>query len=514
MMHTFGKNRLVKMAVVVLFAASLSAAEDKRRLPVVPYPQTVTLHKGDFAPPKNLVLKFADGEAKIKPIAETCVKDLSALGFSASRGKASGGKKSGVIELSIRNDKLLGAEGYRLTIDSKISVSAATADGLFWGTRTLLQLLQEGPGKPVAQLVITDKPSFGYRGLMVDNARKFHSLEFHIKTIKQMASFKLNRYQIHFSDDQSYTLPSAAFPKLPTKDRHYTKQQVKQLVAAAKEYHVMIVPEIDVPGHSRSMLRGIGSLKCTDKNKLCIGNEKSYQTLEKLFAEVMEMFPGEYWHLGADEIHYKGTACAACRKRIKDEKLADGDQLFNYFINRMHRAVKAKGRKMLVWEGFRPNQTPKIDEDVIVCPFDVKHAGIMPRDYFQAGYTVLNTAWTPLYIADRLYMTTPEILARWSPYMFGAGRSPQPFAYWKKFRAGSLKPGQIIGAQMCSWANEEKVEAGLIFGTGPGFDNYGRPGPRAQIMAERLWTGSATTPKDLLERVGEAYWKQHPPQTE
>ena len=103
-------------------------------------------------------------------------------------------------------------------------------------------------------------------------------------------------------------------------------------------------------------------------------------------------------------------------------------------------------------------------------------------------------------------MTTPEMLARWSPYMFGAGRSPQPLAYWKKFQPGSLKPGQILGAQMCSWANEEKVEEGLLFGTGPGFFDYGRPGPRAPIMAERLWTGSRTNPKDLLERVGQAYW--------
>jgi len=502
-MHAFRKTLSITLIVAVLPVASLSAAEGTRRLPLVPYPQTVNLKKGDFVPAKNLVLKFAEDDTKIRPIAETFAEDLAALGFSTAPSKA----VPDVIELAIQDDKSLGAEGYRLAIDSKVSVSAATADGLFWGTRTLLQLLAKGPGKPVAQLAITDKPSFGYRGIMVDNARRFHSLEFHIKMIKQTASFKLNRYQVHFSDDQSYTLPSAAFPKLPTKDRHYTKQQVKQLVAAAKKYHVMIVPEIDVPGHSRAMLRGIGSLKCTDKNKLCIGNEESYQTLEKLFAEVMEMIPGKYWHLGADEIHYKGTRCDACCKRIKDEKLADGDQLFNYFINRMHGVVKPTGRKMLVWEGFRPTQTPKIDKDIIVCPFDIKHAGIMPRDYFNAGYTVLNTAWTPLYIADRLYMTTPEILARWSPNMFGAGRSPQPFAYWKKFRPGSIKPKQIIGAQMCSWANEEKVEEGLFFGTGPGFDNYGRPGPRAQIMAERLWTGAKTTPKDLLERVGAAYWK-------
>jgi len=171
----------------------------------------------------------------------------------------------------------------------------------------------------------------------------------------------------------------------------------------------------------------------------------------------------------------------------------------------MHGFVKSKGRKMLVWEGFSPILDPKVDKDILVCPFDVKHRGHMPGDYFKAGYTVLNTSWTPLYVADNLYMTTPEIIARWSPYMFGAGRSPQPFAYWKKFKPEDYR-GKIIGGQMCSWYLEEKAEEGLLFGTGPGFYDYGRPAPRAQIMAERLWTGSSTTAKDLLERVGASYW--------
>jgi hypothetical protein len=142
-----------------------------------------------------------------------------------------------------------------------------------------------------------------------------------------------------------------------------------------------------------------------------------------------------------------------------------------------------------------------------VCPFDVKFRGKMPSDYFNAGYKVLNTSWTPLYVADKLYMTTPEIIARWSPYMFGAGRSPQPFAYWKKFNPQDYR-GKVLGGQVCSWATEQKAEDGLLFGAGPGFPEYGRPAKRVQIVAERLWAGSQTTAKDLLERVGEDYWKR------
>jgi N-acetyl-beta-hexosaminidase len=262
-----------------------------------------------------------------------------------------------------------------------------------------------------------------------------------------------------------------------------------------------------VPGHAAALLRGIKGIGCGGGGgKLCIGREETYVAIETLFSEAMEMMPGTYWHLGADEVHYSGTGCEHCVARMKSEKFEDGGQLFNYFINRVHGIVQGKGRQMLVWEGFSPILEPKVHKDIIVCPFDIKHAGKMPADYFNAGYKVLNTSWTPLYVADKLYMTTPEIIARWSPYMFGAGRSPQPFPYWKKFNPEDYR-GKVLGGQVCSWATEEKAEEGLLFGTGLGFPEYGRPGKRVPIMAERVWTGSTTTAEDLLERVGESYWK-------
>lgn len=496
------------LCFITIGISSLLGEEARSTLPLIPYPQELKLQQGVLTPDKNLVLTYAVGNADLSRIAETCVQDFTAIGFSATHGREAP-QGATVIGLAIMEDEDLGGEGYRITVDAKVSITAATPQGLFWGTRTLLQLLHGGPQKALAQLTINDKPEFEYRGLLIDNARRVHSLDFHLKTIKRLASYKLNRYQIHFSDNEGYTLPSAAFPELPTKNRHYTREQINTLVATAQQYHVMIVPEIDVPGHSAALTRGISNLICTDMpqgaGKLCIGEERTYEVLDTLFGEICEMIPGEYWHLGADEVSYKGHTCTACASRMEREKLKDGAQLFNYFINRMHGIVKSKGRKMLVWEGFAPTLEPLVDRDIIVCPFDVKHRGHMPSDYFKAGYNVLNTAWSPLYVADNISMSTPEIIARWSPYMFGAGRSPQSIAYWKKFDAQEYQ-GRIIGAQMCSWAIEEKAEEGLLFGTGPGFHNYGRPGPRVQIMAERIWSGSRTTTKDLLERAGAAYW--------
>ncbi len=475
------------------------------RLPLVPYPREVEIKEGALAPAVQVALVYDEGGG-MKDLADTLVGDLAAIGFTATRGKANPGKGITTIRLNLGKDPDVGDEGYRLHIDADVSISAASLDGLFWGTRTLLQLLHAGPEKEIPHLLIADKPEFSYRGLMIDNARNFHSIDFHIGTIKRLASFKMNRYQIHFSDHQSYTLPSVAFPKLPTEGRHYNAADIARLVEAAKRYHVEIVPEIDVPGHATALIRGIDGLGCDgDGGKICIGREGSYVALEKLFSEVMEMIPGAYWHLGADEVSYSGSRCTGCAARMKEEGLQDAGQLFNHFINRMNGFLKGKGRQVLVWEGFSPLADPKVDHDILVCPFDVKHDGKMPDDYFKAGYRILNTSWSPLYVADKISMTTPEDMALWSPFMFGAGRSPQPFRYWKKFRP-EIYQNKIVGAQVCSWEIEEKAEEGLLFGTGPGFHDYGRPGPRVPIVAERVWTGSNTTPRDLMERVGASYW--------
>jgi hexosaminidase len=469
--NTRAAKTVICMVMMALCSGSSSGQSTGATLRLVPYPQQVEIQTGEFVPPKDLLLTHDQSQKEIGHVADTCIQDLAGIGFSASQGTPRAKAQAGSIELSLQNDPSLGQEGYRLKIESTVSISAATLDGLFWGTRTLLQLMHAGPQKGIPQLTIIDKPEFEYRGLLIDNARRFHTMDFHIDTIKRMAAFKLNRYQIHFSDHESYTLPSAAFPNLPTQNRHYTPEEIRRLVHVARQYHVMIVPEIDVPGHAGALLRGIKGLGCEGGGgKLCIGREETYEVLETLFTEIMGMIPGSYWHLGADEVSYDGTRCPRCAARMTQEDLKTGVQLYHYFINRMHGSVKGQGRQMFVWEGFSPTLDPEIDKDIMVCPFDVKHHGHMPSDYFKAGYRVLNTAWSPLYVADNLYMTTPEILARWSPYMFGAGRSPQPLAYWKKFKPEAYQ-GRIMGGQMCSWAIEEKAEEGLLFGTGPGFPN-------------------------------------------
>ena len=378
---------------------------------LVPWPQKITFNTGVFVPKKMIELVSKAHQKEVQSLIETFTQDLTESGYIVSNNQKNTGSSKSYIYLNLTDDTTLKEEAYNLKVDSDITIIASSVTGLFWGTRTALQLLSEGYGASVSKMDIEDKPMLEYRGLLIDNARSFHSLEFHLKTIKQLSYYKMNKYQIHFSDHESYTLPSDIFPDLPTNGRHFSKEDVRQLQEVAKKYHVEIVPEIDVPGHSGALTTAIPELKCTDTKgntlKLCIGKESTYQTLKELFSEVTEMFPGEYWHLGADEVNYPDldvVECTACKARMEAQNFTTGLELYHYFINEMYDFVKEDKREMFVWEGFDPAAKPVINKEIIVCPFDIKHEGRMPDDYMNKGFRILNTSWTPLYIADGIYI--------------------------------------------------------------------------------------------------------------
>ena len=470
---------------------------------LVPWPREITFDGGQLTPGRALWLARGEQGAAAQ-VAETFAADLAHLGYAPTtlpEGDAC------PLTLAVESDEALGPEGYRLTVSGEgISLVGATERGLFWGTRTALQLLSGGPGAALPWLRIADEPQVGYRGLLIDTARQFHSLAFHEEMIRVLASYKMNAYQIHFSDDQSYTLPSRAYPQLPTAERSYSIAELRRLAEVAAAYQVTIVPEIDLPGHSKALTSALPELWCDHRNEppgvVCLGQERSYDILRTLMAETMEWLPGPYWHLGADEVRYREyDGCTCCAAAIAELGLGGIQGLYHRFINRMNAFIKAQGRRTFIWEGFVPGSEPIVDKDIVVFPFDVKFRGRLPADYAREGYALMNASWSPLYIAGQS-MTTPEDMALWHPRLFGAGRSPTPPKYWLRLPAEA----SLLGGQMCCWENEERAERGLLLGVGPGFPEYGRPGPRLQIVAERLWTGNQTTAADLLERVGAAWW--------
>ncbi len=435
-------------------------------------------------------------------VANVCREDFAAVGFiSQVAGKAPGGSAL-TIKLLLVTDPTVGDEGYNLRVreDGKeIILAAKTASGLFWGSRTLLQLLWGGPGVEIPQVTIADKPAAGYRGLMIDNARNFHTLDFHMRMIKAMSLFKLNFYHIHFSDNQGYTLPTKGIAPAEGGGTVYSRADIKKLNEYAAQYQVTIVPEVDVPGHASVLLRLLPQLQCTaggNGSDICLGAEASLKAVEEIIGDTIDLFPGPYYHLGADEVNFAHYAhCTACQKAIRDNNLKDIEALYRSFINRMHRFVKSKGKRMIVWEGFNvAHGDPVIDRDVIVMPFD-SFPGRTAKEYLAAGHDVINCAWTPLYVVYTM-SAPPELIAQWNVTLFGRYMCPEPIEKWYKVDPTP----KLMGAQMCSWENAEGDQPGLLFGQGPKTARV-NPAVRLPVFAERIWLDGTTDADNILKRV-------------
>ncbi len=287
------------------------------------------------------------------------------------------------------------AEGYRLEVTPRsVQVTAKSEAGLYYGVQTLRQLTEAGDGK-VQACVVVDEPRFPYRGVMIDVSRHFRSIDFLKKQIDLLASLKINRLHLHLTDAAGWRLEIKRYPRLTNfaawrpqavwKDWNrggnkyceqtdscaqggfYTQAQMKDLIAYAEKHFVTIVPEIEMPSHSEEVTAAYPELSCTHKvygqSDFCIGNEKTFEFLENVLSEVVELFPSEYIHIGGDEANKSSwKTCPLCQTRMKQEGLSDVDQLQSYMIHRIERFLNSKGRNLLGWDeilqgGVAPNAT-------------------------------------------------------------------------------------------------------------------------------------------------------------
>ena len=286
------------------------------------------------------------------------------------------------------------AEGYVLTAtDKAVEVQATTGAGLFYGVQTLLQMTKEA--NKVALGTITDEPRFEYRGMMLDVSRHFFGLDFVKKQIDAMAYYKLNRLHIHLTDAAGWRIEIKKYPRLTNfaawrtgknwkewwnGDRKYveegsegaeggyfTQDQCREIVEYAKKHYITVIPEIEMPSHSEEVLTAYPELSCTHvpykQADFCVGNEKTFEFLENVLLEVMEIFPSEYIHVGGDEASKQSwKTCPLCQARMKKEGLKDVDELQSYLIERMEKFLNKHGRNLLGWDeilegGLAPNAT-------------------------------------------------------------------------------------------------------------------------------------------------------------
>lgn len=287
-------------------------------------------------------------------------------------------------------------ESYSLTVTPKgVTIKAKGEAGAFYAEQTLRQMTKDGQIKKIACCEINDTPRFPYRGMHFDVSRHFRSLDFLKKQVDAMACFKMNRMHLHLTDAAGWRMQIDAYPRLTefaawrpqttwkewwkgarsyvdegtpgAYGGYYTKDEMRELVEYARQRHIEVIPEIEMPSHSEEVLAAYPELGCSGEPykdcDFCVGNEDTFIFLEKVLEEVMDVFPYEYIHIGGDEAgKARWKTCPKCRQRMQEEGLKDVDELQSYLIRRMEKFVLSRGRRIIGWDeilegGLAPDAT-------------------------------------------------------------------------------------------------------------------------------------------------------------
>ncbi|WP_338533645.1 beta-N-acetylhexosaminidase [Paenibacillus peoriae] len=319
-------------------------------------------------------------------------------------------------------DGALGAEGYNLLVDSHVKIKANTSAGAFYGTRSLLQLLRQHPSVPAGEA--RDWPRYSERGLMIDIARNPYSYDWLEERIRDMAYLKLNYLHLHFTDDQGWRIQSDQDLHSP---KFLTKKQIRSLVAFAASYHITVVPEIDMPGHMGWVLKSHPEFQLKDKNGVAAPNKIDYsipaarEFLHSLVEEYLILFPGPYWHMGADEFladteyeNYPQLEQYAKQTYGPQATAKDG---IHGLINEINALVRADGKTLRVWnDTLTPGHTVPVDKNVHVDWWTDLNTPVpttnpeSPQQLLLEGYTIMNSSFWPTYdYNDSGYPAPPSV---------------------------------------------------------------------------------------------------------
>lgn len=383
------------------------AAYDLQTYPVIPQPRSLKPAAGWFALDTTTVIWVAapPGDS-LQAVAERWASELRALNglpLPVTTGGTRPAAAEHTIEIRFDGGGEVGPEGYRLRVSpAGVLLSGGGRAGVFYGLQTLRQLLPPDPlpGEAdwrIPAVRITDSPRFRYRGMHLDVSRHFFPTSFIKRYIDLLARYKLNVFHWHLTDDQGWRLQILKHPRLTEVGAYrketilgknfdpyvgdsvpyggfYTQDEVRDIVAYARQRFVTIVPEIEMPGHSLAALAAYPDLACTSGPfevatrwgvfpDIYCPSEHTFSFLEDVLSEVMDLFPGPYIHVGGDEApkvrwQESDTAQAVMRR----EGLKDEDELQSYFIRRIERFLNAHGRRLIGWDeilegGLAPEAT-------------------------------------------------------------------------------------------------------------------------------------------------------------
>ncbi len=416
-------KKILLSLVLSLFVATGFATDAS--YDVIPLPQSIVMVKGkSFILNSNTTIFCSSKDDLMQKNAYflSCyIADLTGLKLKVSDIKP---KKGNYIELLLNNKNIKGEEAYTININNKnIKISGFTSAGVFYGVQTLRKSLPicNATNNPIVlpAAEIKDAPRFKYRGMMLDCSRHFFSIDFIKKFIDLIALHNMNTFHWHLNDDQGWRIEIKKYPKLveigsvrtgtvmgrnsDVDDSikyggYYTQEQCREIVEYARQRHITVIPEIDMPGHMKAALASYPNLGCTGGpykvghnwgvyyDVLCIGNEDTFKFVEGVLDEVIDIFPSRYIHIGGDETPTKRwSECSKCEKIMQKEGLPI-NKLQAYFTNRIEKYLNSKGRSIIGWDeildgdinksatimswrGIEPGEKgAKMGHDVIMSP--------------------------------------------------------------------------------------------------------------------------------------------------
>ncbi len=413
-----------------------------------------------------------------------------------------GGKLTLVLQAGLN-------DGYRISIGEKTVLTASNNTGMNYAFATLLQLAEstaDGVVYPCCE--IEDAPDNAWRGLMLDLARCYHEIEYLFAAADMCWLYKISRFQLHLTDDQGIRFPFSSLPKAVSEE-HYSREQLSDLIAYCRDRGIVIVPEIDAPGHFRAFNAAYPELfgtapkgsatETTAQNDVASGimraQEETFAALEGLFREVTEFFVDSPWlHMGGDEADIaQWEDCPVSAAYCEQHGLKNVHELYGHCVARLCRAILDMGRIPVVWEGFAEECNDMIPKETLVFSWE-SYYQTAPR-LLAGGFEIINASWLPLYIVSPHRMWDPETILEWEKNIWQH--------WWEKSAARETpiivpEDSPIIGGQLCVWGDYMQPSRAKEPRHDMLHTEFTHLRQRLPALAEKSWTSYNKVDKDAF----------------
>lgn len=471
------RRYLMLFAACTLFLGKSFAANNEKPF-VIPELQEWKGAQGMFTPSATSRIVWQGKDSAVARVANQFAEDYETM-FGRKLTVVQGRASAGDFVFSLSGDRQLGEEGYAVRIADRVNVSAPKAKGLYWATRTLLQMTEQNSDQALPKGSMRDYPDYAIRGFMMDCGRKFIPMDFLRDYVKMMAYYKMNTLQVHLNDNAfkqyfehdwnktyaAFRLESEFFPGLTARDGYYTKKEFIDFQLMADSLGVEIIPEIDVPAHSLALTQyrpEIGSEEY-GMDHLDLFKPETYQFVDSLFREYLEgrnpVFIGKRVHIGTDEY---------------SNKKKDVVEKFREFTDHYIRFVEGFGKQACVWGALTHanGDTPVKSKNVLMNAWYNGYAD--PKEMIKQGYDLVSVPDGYLYIVPAAgyyydYLNTEKLYKDWTPAHIGKEVFPE-------------KHKQIKGGMFAVWNDH----AGNGISTK---DIHYRVFPAMQTLAVKMWTG-------------------------